>query len=290
LANMRFAVPATWGATSVIIGMVVGLVGVDGFNRWTYRLPRAVDPPILVGFDRDYSGLNIPASSLPGGPRAFHTFYTWVQRLGLVPFSPEGLLEDPEQVRTVFMVYPNRPIPRAKLDELDRWMRRGGTLVVMEGHANPSPAANDWLDRYGVRFDYGAPISGDVGQAKEDRLFPATGMITRGGEPFLFIENRRIVVEFLLGELTRALIGNTWSLVNSNRLHIPEIRSEPVACQVQVGRGRLILVGLADSFQDSLMGTTRATPTPYERKLFDLEFAILRSVTGLPGAPRLTLP
>ena len=61
-------------------GAAVGVVGADALNKHFHRPPEAITPPVVIAFDRDYSAFNIPAYSLPGGPRSYLTFYTTVQR------------------------------------------------------------------------------------------------------------------------------------------------------------------------------------------------------------------
>ena len=284
----RLATPTLPVVAGLLVGLVVGVAGADRLNRLTYQPPPAHEQPTFVGFDRDYSDLNIPAYNLPGGPRTFHAFYTWVQRLGLVPIAPEGMLEQLDRTRTLLMVYPNRPIPQSRLDALDVWLRDGGNLVVVEGHANPSPMANDWLSRYGVRFDYGPAISGDIQDASGHRWAIGSGIETRGGEPFLHVNDHSALDNFLQAQAFRMLISPTSMLAALGAP--PTTRSASVACAVRIGKGRLILVGLADNFQDSNMGTTRSDPSPRQRDLFSLEFALLRALTGLNDGPKLIFP
>src|SRR5690606_10640709 len=85
LSGRGRTIPLRVAGVALLGGLVLGLVGADRFNRRAYPLPTPREPPVVVGFDLQYSDLNIPAFELPGGMRSFHTFYTWTQRLGFVP-------------------------------------------------------------------------------------------------------------------------------------------------------------------------------------------------------------
>ena len=284
----RLATPTLPVFVGLLVGLVVGASAADRLNRHNYLPPTAREEPTFIGFDRDYSDLNIPAYNLPGGSRAFHAFYTWVQRLGLVPIAPEGMIDQLDRTKTLLMVYPNRPIPQSKRNALDAWLQGGGNLVVVEGHANPSPTANDWLGRYGVRFDYGPPIAGDIQDTAGHRWADGSGIETRGGEPVLIVKDHAALDRFIEARMLGMLLGPTSMLPPLGAL--PTTRSATVACAVRVGKGRLILLGLADNFQDSNMGTTRSDPSPRQKDLFNLEFALLRALTGRSDGPKLVLP
>ena len=260
---------------AAVVGGGVGLNAGDHANQRTYAWPPTDDPPVVIGFDRRYSDLNIPAYELPGGQRSFHTFYTWVQRLDIVPSAAEDFFGRLGDLDALVMVFPRRvPTPR-DLMTLDRWLNEGGTAVVLDGVSNPSPAANEWLDRYGLRFDYNGVLAGSIEDLDGTKWTSASGIRVHGGQPFLYVVQPAPPPPI--------------------PLRPPEDPDEAVVKTavgtfVRVGAGRLLLLGVADSFQDTVMGSTRVVPTDQQLELYELEYALLRAIIGRAGEKVVPLP
>ena len=97
-------------------------------------------------------------------------------------------------------------------------------------------------------------------------------------DPFL----RQILVRLIREVDAKAFANDLQSL--SRPLYLP------VGAVVPVGKGRLIVLGLADGFQDMAMGSTRVLPSKKDLELYEFEYALLRTLTELDGGERVKVP
>lgn len=250
------------------------MLAVDHINKMTYAWPQATNPVSAVVFDRKYSQLNIPAYELPGGARSFHTFYTWVQRLGYVPKATDDAIARPDRAAPLVMVFPGDIPSKHDRFRLRRWVEAGGTLVVLDGFNNPTPLANEWLADFGLRFDYGLHVNGEIEDLDGKRWTTAQSARVLGGAPFLYARF--------------SVLAPSPVMVISNEA--TQQVKEPVAALASIGHGRVMVLGLADSFQDSTMGTTKTVPNEAQKELYELEYALLRTVNSAPEGARLPMP
>ncbi len=191
----------------------------------SYELP-------LFGFTKRYAD-------------SYEIFYQWVLRLGYYTSVAFDLDQALQGDGPIVMIKPHVPFGEETLSNIQTFLNRGGSLLVMESYSNQDSVASQLLGEYGMSFG-SSPVSGPILVANEKvRVCDGTSMLpVTGGTPILVATD-----------------------------------GTPIASVEKVGEGQLVACGLADRFTDSRMGgSSRGVPTPSVRAVFELEFALMRGL------------
>ncbi|UCG48300.1 MAG: hypothetical protein JSU94_00705 [Phycisphaerales bacterium] len=237
------------GAGALLLGLLIGVPAAvhtrDAFARAWYGLPSAKGQVRTLVFEKEYSFATMPDFAMQGKMEdSYQTFYTWVQRLGVVPKCVYSLEESaaPGYDRIV-MIRPQRPLSGGDLRCLDRFFQRGGKLLVIDGAGNPQSSVNLLLQEYGLSVDF-RHVPGGLLQAVDAPPTPQVSI------PFV------CRVE---GGDALALAGNV-----------------PVLSVAGVREGEIWACSLADVWSDASLGTSNADATAQQRLLSELEYWTLK--------------
>ncbi len=176
---------------------------------------------------------------------SYEIFYQWVLRLGYyttVGFDLDQALQGDDPI---VMIKPHVPFSSETLANIRTYLNRGGSLMVMDSMSNVKSVAPQLLAEYGLSFGK-TPLNGPILVSDDKvRVCDGSAMVpVTGGKPILV-----------------AIDGTA------------------VASVENVGKGQIIVCGLADRFTDARMGgSSRGVPTPDTRAVFELEFALMRGL------------
>jgi hypothetical protein len=226
---------------SLAIGVPLAIGARDALAHVWYQLPRPALPLRTLVFDRAYSDINLPEFTMQGtSSESFQTFYTWTQRLDIVPrcvYSFDRSTAQPEG--RMILIRPNRELTPQDLRRLDGFFERGGRLLVIDGPSNPQSTVNLLLERHGLIIDYRPASGGIVHSAGAAQ--PPLGLV----QPALSVEGGEAVV----------LAGDT-----------------PIIARKKVKNGELWACGLADVWSEASLGSGNAPVTLQQKFWSELEY------------------
>jgi len=240
------ALAATW----LLLGTCLGILLFDSLSRAAYGPPQPRKDFISICFDGEHSNILLPTHSLvPRLPEAYHTFFTWTQRLGYFP-SLEPRVEDClSEADVVVIVNPDRHFSVEEVDSLYAYVSRGGKLLVLDTPRNERSTVRDIAGPFGIAVYTDQPDSSvitDLQGRPLTRAFSAGW--TSGGEPVL---------------LTGA--------------------GKPVMCRKTVAKGEVRFFLDSSIFSDPSMGGTGVTPDRRQREVYALQFWMLRDLVEPAG-------
>lgn len=232
------------GIPALAAGVGLGVGVADALSRYEPVEPKP--RPLTVACpDAPYRfDLLVGPQAERYGTRNYNTFFVWLARLGITPRVVselrEGLVSD-----ALIWIEPER----AELDGLEKYVRSGGTLVVMDDPGSTS-AAGAILSRFGMGF---AP------PREEEYLEAVDGQPPLDPVPVSSIKPVRGGTPFLRGSRTR----------------------EACFSVAAFGGGRVAAFGAARLFSLAKMGDTHAVPGPEALKIYRLQFRIFGDVLRL---------
>ncbi len=208
-------------AAAVVVPLVLAL------NAAIYDLPERRHSLEGVALDEDLSDILLPRKNKieDNDPRNMETAYIWLYRSGRIPeLSRQHIEPDTKQY---VILNPERAPEDGFRGELLDFVKSGGELLVAAGNELPDAALEDWLSDYGLSF--GRELSRNVlveGANHDLPIFLESAIPVQGGQPFYRLED-----------------------------------GTPVASEVRIGEGRVILSGLAESFNNAHLGRYDSIPS-----------------------------
>ncbi|UCF78367.1 MAG: hypothetical protein JSW03_09750 [Candidatus Eiseniibacteriota bacterium] len=223
----------------------------------SYALPQPHRPPIYITFDHEHGNYLIPAETLPvSNWQNFQTFYVWTQRMGLVPRDESSLEGAVRNSRALVEIHPYRSFSIEEIDLVVDFVRRGGTLVVLDSPDNFRSSAKTLLGPFSVYFDGEVADSLAVLDAQGDTLgVPRRAVGVRGVAPLLTLGDGRTVMGYR-----------------------------------PFGKGRVVACGASYLFCSESMGNTAVVPNARQRRVFRAEYDVFEKVAGLRVRGRYYLP
>jgi hypothetical protein len=238
-----------WSLPLIAAGSGVGLLAALALSDASVALahpplePRR--PARRVHFDLEHSGIFLPILRLQGPEdNDWATFYTWTQRIGLVPTAERELERCLAGDGLVLLADPVRELESAELEALRRFVAGGGGLLVLLGERGLPDASDALLESFGLAA--GEP-------AEEPTILPA---------PFELVDVAA----------ARPIHGGRELLVGS--------QGRRVGAWVGLGGGRVVVVGCGGIFSAAQMGSVSVEPSPRQREIYELEYALLRFGLG----------
>jgi len=233
-------------ATATLVTLWLFSVAADRF----YPPPKPLNPVPRVLFDMEHSGCELPIFGFTQKrEESCQVFYQWVLRPGFFPrvaFSLERALKEGQ---VVVIVKPTRSFSAEERDRVRTFLEAGGRLLVLDSPRNVKSTASELL-------------SPEFGLSVERK--PCRGSSIR--EP---------------GSGTRICSLSLACPVTGGKAFLVTDAGEPVAAWRDVGKGRLVVAGLAERFSDTRMGfSTRRIPDYELRAVYELEFALLRGLVN----------
>jgi len=222
--------------------------------RAAYPAPKPHTPYTNIVFDLESGDYVLPVFGFVGVNDyrdSYSVFYQWVLRLGhFTRIALEGADFDLDAALAgddpIVMIRPVKPFEAARRSAVRAFLERGGSLLVLDSAANSDSTANTLLGEFDMAVA-NRPCSGQmiVEPTSGARICTVTQAApVEGGTPLL-------------------------------RTNADEV----VLASRRVGKGELIVGGVADRFTDMQMGVTwRVVPDATLRKVYELAFTLFRGL------------
>ncbi len=250
------------GGLSLVVGGTWGCLAAGGLctvlARGAYPEPRPRVELPTVAFEAEHSRYELPVLALTRTmDRSLHTFYVWVQRLNLFP-KLEPSLEGALRVgRMLVVANPGIPFTQSELDSVVHFVRRGGHLLILDDPRNDPSSTDQILGLFGMRRDTVVVDSAVIRNRQGESIAPArwAGAVL-GGKPLLWLSSGAVV-----------------------------------AAEDSLEAGTITVFMNSYAFTDAMMGATGANPDARQRRLYELEYWLLRRMEAKrPGAVPLLGP
>jgi len=200
----------------------------------------------LFTIDRTHCGAPLSKSGfIKASPRGFGICEQWILKPGFFLSRREGADLFEGDVATFF--HPDTAPTSAFVQQLSEYVSKGGTLLIFDSAINTNSTANTILRPFGLSVDQAGRAEGilQTPPGWPENIETTASRFVNGGTPFIAIDG------------------------------------SPVAAYTQHGKGTVYILGCGDRFNDDNMGiTTDVEPTPELRRVFELEFKILRATVN----------
>jgi hypothetical protein len=232
-----------WMVGGVALGWSLTCLGVIGYRDHSLPPPKPVRPLTWVTIDRTVChGPLSKGGFIAGKADGFGIFERWILRLGYFirrRSGPTALEGD-----AVMFFYPTEPVSAEFRKALVDYVEGGGRVLILDSPKNEKSSAAGLLEPFGLG----------------SKALPGSAGTLAGplGWPMVPIDASH---EITGGQTLFRLNGKT------------------VGAVVRRGKGAVIMIGFGSRFSDDQMGVTGdVVPDEKLRAVFDLQFALLRSI------------
>ena len=251
LASFRVPGATRFALAAAIFGWGATSLGLLAYQRQELPEPRPVRPLIRVTIDRAVCDGPLSKSGfIAGKADGFGIFERWILRLGYFIKRRAGL--DAAQGDLVVFFYPTRPVTAEYREALVRYVDGGGKLLILDSPANEKSTAAGLLEPFQLSR---RPFPGQKGIVANAAGWPAVPV-----------------------EAAHEIVGGQ---------ALFHLDGRPVGAVARRGKGLVVALGFGSRFADPSMGVTGdVVPDTDLRKVFDLQFALLRAIVQdqLPAA------
>lgn len=235
--GLRHLVPSL--VFAALVGASLGIWFCQSVTAVSYRHPDKIRKCTLeVAFEREHSFMLLPEETIFLDPsQAYHTFYTWIQRVEGRPRVAS--LSEALQCDVVIISNITKRFSRREYIMIRQYVESGGYLLVMHGNGSRDRLANEFLREFGLSV-----------------RDPKIGLvISLDGEPI----QRPI--------LTYQVIGG--------RTQVSDSLERTVGAEKEIGKGKVLVFAASRLFSDQVMGTTSTIPDKTIKSIYDLEFWLI---------------
>ncbi len=297
------------GEQALLILLFTGLItmpvvskAIEMSNRLNYPLPTPHTKFTQVAFESQYSHFELPVYHVTQqADHSYHTFYVWLQRLGLFPTLKTTYAQALQESDVVVVINPSRSFSASDLEQTDAFLQRGGRLFIIDdprhhGHQH----ANELLGLFGVNMH---PTPNSLADVRLFRTAVDTNTVkaiyagvVQGGRPRLFAkaflqkatnDNADRKAETDTGKLPVNIQLQPQIEKNEAQSRVDTTRILPVLATKNVGRGMLAALATSFLFTDKQMGSTMSRPDDMRRRIYELEYWMFRDVLEL-GSRKMT--
>jgi hypothetical protein len=226
-------------AFATLIGISLAVWSSQSLAAATYRHPPKIRNDTLeVAFEKDHTLMLLPEETIfLDSSKAYHTFYTWVQRVEGRPRVAS--LRRALECDVVVLMNITKRFSDREYHMMRQYLESGGYLLIMHGNGSSDRLANEFLRNFGL-------------SVKEPKIDSVIGL---DGEPI----QRQI--------LTYQVAGG--------KLQVRDTLERTVAAEKEIGEGKVLVFAAAQLFSDELMGTTSTIPDSTIKSIYDLEFWLI---------------
>lgn len=219
----------------------------DRLAQRAYATPTPHTPVKQVVFELQHGDYELPIFSFAQNfAKSYEVFYQYVLRLGYYTTAGFDLAKAARGMDPIIVIRPVRPFSAVEIDAVGRFLKAGGSMLVLDSPTNAKSTANELLRPFGLSFATGACRGTTLVEPASSATICRTpaAMAVAGGTPLLRTDH-----------------------------------DETVLAVARVERGQIIAAGLSDRFCDIQMGGgSRTIPNRDLRATYELEFELLHGV------------
>ncbi len=278
---------------AIALGLPISTTVFGLINRASYPLSQPKRDFIQVNFETEHSHYELPILHMTeNAAHSFHTFYLWLQRLGMAPAVKTKFSEALVDGDAVVLINPHRPFSKTELQQFENYLTGGGKALILSDPRQHS-SAHQLLDMFGMSLN---PIWSDSATFSVQyhgndsiKFFGELSGEVKGGTPVIFAETRAPNVskplQSIFPQQTKISINQT--LPAGESLDLPSnhpnngVVRKPVLSVQNVGKGSLAVMSCSALFTDREMGSNSIQPSPNMQKIYDLEFWIFSELLQL---------
>jgi hypothetical protein len=212
-------------------------------NRGALPPPAPVRPLTRVVIDRTVCSAPLAKCGfIKSSPEGFGIFEQWILKLGYFTARCSG--DAAFSGDLLIFLHPDQPVTEDFGRRLAAYVEAGGKVLVIDSAVNKTSKANSLLYPFGMSLETSSNESGTLRPPEGWPAVPAEGVYqAQGGEPLV------------------------------------RLGQKVVAASKSHGKGTVTVVGFGSRFNDDNMGvTTDLEPSADLRKVYDLQFALLRRI------------
>jgi hypothetical protein len=231
----------------VMAAAPLSIAAVRALNARAYPPPEPHTDYPVVAFEERHSWFFIPRYELtPRTSNDFQTFYVWTQRLGLIPTVSSSVEEAVEGADLVVFIDPITPFQQQERERLGEFVEGGGSVLLLDDRRNPRSTSNQLLSFFDLGMDTTRVVlSGEDSTMGNAHFFDEAGRIA-GGTPLVATGGGASIVSY-----------------------------------VERGEGMVMACSNSHIFEGNSMGTTATEPDSLQRRIYDLQFEMLRKLMDL---------
>ncbi|MDP4173960.1 MAG: hypothetical protein Q8933_08330 [Bacteroidota bacterium] len=308
---------------SALLGLIIVPIVIKGYERlnyFSYPVLKEHTKFVKVSFEAEHSDIELPVVHIISNfEKSYHTFYVWLQRVGIVPYlmnSYEGALKEGN---AVVVINPSKSFSVDEVSKTKIFLKQGGKLLLIDNPSlNNYAVANELLSRLGVPLRLNSNLAQEVSifKSKNDSLkisAQSAGYIS-GGKQILFARTKNIHyselesdgrIDGIKGvEKTKLNIAEIQKEQNilmladpdygvkirkflnekrnkAQHLSIDTLSIRTVMSKYQIGKGEIVLLANSNLFTDKEMGNTSTRPSKNQLNISKLEYWLFNEILKL---------
>jgi hypothetical protein len=229
---------------TLLLALPISLGAVKSTNARNYPPPEPHTDYPKISFELRHSFFFVPMMSLTTQhENDFQTFYVWTQRVGLTPNVSYSVEEATQEGDIVAFIDPRVSFTAEETERLNSFVHGGGRLLMLDDRRNPYSSSNQVLATFGMRMDTTRVVLSPEDSASADG--------------FLF-------------DSAASVVGGTSLLSASDGTSIVSYK--------EIGSGMVMACSNSHLFEYRSMGATGTVPDARHRRIYDLEFEMLRKL------------
>jgi len=257
---------------SGLLSSSIGIYTFHSFTKTHYPLPEPYTDYPEVSFDWEHSKFYLPAIEFhPQSKNSLHTFYTWTQRLSIVPkicFEFEDGLKDND---ALVIVNPSMTFTEKEKNQFVNYIEKGGkVLLIDDPRRNEISTAYQLLSPFNMSIEYYEIKTGIIANKNGEEIWNGEHLgVVKGGEPLCFIKLREEKKEA------------TETMKKSSRKTLNEEEEKPklpILSVTNKGKGMLAVFGCSHMFFNGIMGVSSTIPNKSLRKIYNFEYWLFRDL------------
>lgn len=286
-------------------------LGLEFLNGRSYSLPVEQKKTVRINFENEHSDAEFPEFHITQNQdRSYHTFFVWTQRIGVVPQLFHSVEEAAQGGEAVVLVNPIKLFSKEEAELLQRYVRQGGKLFILNDPNRRGPEAASLLLAAlgsGLRISKGSAAAVSMVRNEKDTLLVKSTScgVVQGGSPILFARKRipdesesrsrmpmsgshehfEIEQEQIRARSVPAgpspIMGFPRGAMRGRAASVDTVSLMPVMATENMGKGMIVVLASSALFTDREMGYTTTQPNQVQRKICELEYWILEEILSL---------